>query len=231
MYYILIASMPDKSMKYMNNKALIKMNKDVFINHQIKNLLKSNNTAKILVVCAFENKRISEYILKHKRVIHINHDYNEYSNIGESIKAAMALVPNNQDIAIINLSMIIDPKIMKQIKPKNSSVVSSRSIKFKSKIGCTYNSDNSVEFIFYDLENKICECLYITKKDNKIFKNIVENYIKNNMYLFEVINTIIHYKMTISIENIKSNVVHFTHIDQLPYIKTLFKKISNAATI
>lgn len=230
MYYILVASMPDKSMKY-TNKALIKICKDVFINHQIKNLLKVNTRSKILVVCAFESKKIMGYTIKNKRVTYINHDHNEYSNIGESIKEAIKIIPNDQDIAIINLSMVIDPKIMKQIKPKNSSVIKSDSAKFKSKIGCTHDSKNNVEFIFYDLEHKVCEYLYIHKKDTPIFKNIVQNHIKDNMYLFEIINTMTHHKMTINIETIKSNIIHFTHIDQLPYIKTLFKKINNATTV
>ena len=51
------------------------------------------------------------------------------------------------------------------------------------------------------------------------------------MYLFEIINTMIHHKMKISMETIKSNIINFTNIDQLPYIKTLFKKINNATTV
>jgi hypothetical protein len=225
-----VASMPDKSMKY-TNKALIKIYKDIFINHQIKNLLKVNIRSKILVVCAFESKRIIGHVIKNKRVTYINHEYNEYSNIGESIKEAIKTIPDDQDITIINLSMVIDPKIMKQIKPKNSSIIKSDSTKFKSKIGCTHDPNNNVEFIFYDLEHKICEYLYIHKKDTKIFKNIVQNHIKDNMYLFEIINTMIHHKMKISMETIKSNIINFTNIDQLPYIKTLFKKINNATTV
>jgi hypothetical protein len=193
--------------------------------------LKINIRSKILVVCGFENKRIMSNIVKNKRVTYINHRHNEYSNIGESIKEAIKQIPDDQNITIINLSMVIDPKIMKQIKPKDSSIIRNTSAKFKSKIGCTHNSNNIVEFVFYDLEHKICEYLYIDKKDNMLFKNIVKNHIKDNMYLFEIINTIIHHKITINMETIKSNIIHFTSIDQLPHIKNLFKKINNATTI
>lgn len=231
MYYILIASIPDKTIKHMSGKALIKIHQDIFLNHQIKNLLKTNKKAHIFVMCAFESKKILEQIFTHKRVSYISHDYTEFSNVGQSLRSVIDHIPPNSDIQIINLSMVIDPIIIKNLKLKESSIIINHSAKFKSKIGCTLDRDNNVEFVFYDLPNKICEYLYISKKDNDMFKFIVKNNIKNNMYLFEIINTLILHKMSISTIEMKSNIIHFNNIDQIINIKNLFRKIENAATI
>jgi|APGre2960657373_1045057.scaffolds.fasta_scaffold01681_4 hypothetical protein len=231
MYYILIASIPDKNIKNMSNKALVRIHKDIFLNHQIKNLLKTNKKAKIFIICAFESKKILDNIIKHKRVNCINHTYTEYSNVGESLKNIISHIPDNSDISIINISMVIDPGLIKNLKLKDSAVIVSQSAKFKSKIGCTIDHNNNVEFVFYDLPNKICEYLYINKKDNGIFKWVIKNHIKNNMYLFEIINELIHHNIQINTIKLKTNIMHFNSIDQLTNIKNLFRKIENASAI
>lgn len=231
MVFILIASIPDKSLKNMNNKALININQEPYINHQIKNLLKINKRAKIFVVCAFESKKILDNMIKNHRVYYINHEYNDCSNVGESLKSVISHIPDDTTIHIINLSMAIDPSVIKNIKFKQSSILVNHSIRFKSKIGCIIDKSNNAEFIFYDLPNRICEYLYITKQDNKRFKNIINNYVKNTMYLFEVINTIIYHNIDIEAVKIKSNIIHFNQIEQIPNIKNLFKKLQNVSTI
>jgi hypothetical protein len=231
MHYILIASMPDKAMKGTGNKALIKINEDIFLNHQIKNLLKLNQRDRIYIICAFESKKIIERVIKNKRVVCIQHPYTEYSNIGESLKAVINHIPDNSPISIMNLSMVIDPILIKNMKFKDSAIVSSSSAKFKSKIGCTLNPSNKVEFVFYDLPHKICEWLYISKKDNARFKRIINRYIKNNMYLFEVINTLIHYNISIDTIPVKANILHLNSPEQLTGIKHFFRKIRNVSAL
>lgn len=231
MIFVLIASIPDRSIRNMSNKALINIHNDTFINHQIKNILKIHKRAKVFVVCAFESKKILDNMIKNNRVFYIQHKYNDYSNIGESLKAVINYIPEDSCINIINLSMTIDPLVMKKIKFQNSSIIINRSPRFKSKIGCTINANNNVEFVFYDLPNKICEYLYISKKDNKIFRDIVKNHIKNNMYLFEIINSVIQHHIAVDTININTNIIHFNQIDQITNIKNLFRKLKNVSTI
>lgn len=231
MYYIVLASIPDRSMKQMSNKALVKIHNEIFLNHQIKNLLRTNQKAKIFIICAFESKKILEQVITHKRVSCIDHEYTEYSNIGESIKTVIQSIPSDEPIGIINLSMIIEPKIFKSLKLQDSSIITSSSQKFKSKIGCTLNKQQEVEFVFYDLPNKVCEFLYISKKDNLKFKRIISDNVKNNMYLFEIINMLIKHDIIIKQIITDTNVVHFNSLDQLPNIKNLFRKINNASLI
>lgn len=231
MYYILIASIPDKSMRHMSNRALIKINNDIFINHQINSLLRLNKHAKIIVVCSFESKKILAQTVRHNRVTYIEHQYNEYSNVGQSIKCAIDIIPPNNVISIMNLAMTIDPSIFKQIKPKESSVIINNSKKFQSKIGCTINKDNKIEFVFYDLPHKLCEYLFISKKDHVKFVEIMNKYVKNNMYLFEVINTLLLHNMRIETISTNNNIIHLQSANQLPNIKNLFRKINDAYTI
>jgi hypothetical protein len=231
MYFVLVASLPDKSMRSMNNKALIKIHKDTFLNHQIKNILKINKQAKLLVVCAFEHRRILENAIKSPRVRYIEHNYDEYSNVGQSIVSVIDEIPDNQDVVFINLPMVVDPNILKNIKPNQSSVIVNSSLRFKSKIGCTIDTKNFIEFVFYDLPNKLCECLYIKKGDLGQFKYIIKNHTKNNMYLFEIINTVVGHHLNISVHRIKQNIIHFNTIDQITNINHLYKKIYNNVSI
>jgi bifunctional N-acetylglucosamine-1-phosphate-uridyltransferase/glucosamine-1-phosphate-acetyltransferase GlmU-like protein len=231
MYFVLVASLPDKSMRSMNNKALIKIHKDTFLNHQIKNILKINKQAKLLVVYAFEHKRILENSIKNNRVRYIEHNYDEYSNVGQSIASVIDEIPDNQDVVFINLPVVVDPNVFKNIKPHQSSVIVNSSLRFKSKIGCTIDTKNFIEFVFYDLPNKLCECLYIKGKDLGLFKHIIKNHTKNNMYLFEIINTAITHHLSISAHQVKQNIIHFNNIDQVTNINHLYKKIYNNVSI
>jgi hypothetical protein len=54
---------------------------------------------------------------------------------------------------------------------------------------------------------------------------------KNNMYLFEIINELIHHNIQINTIKLKTNIMHFNSIDQLTNIKNLFRKIENASAI
>lgn len=231
MYFVLIASIPDKSMRAMSNKALVRVHKDIFINHQIKNILKINKRAKVIVLCAFEHKKIMDQCIKHNRVKYIHHKYDEYSNIGESMKCIMDNIPDNEDVHVVNLPMVVDPNIFKNIKPNKSSVIINKSNKFQSKIGCTINLNNTIEFIFYDLPNKTCEYLFISKSDIIAFKDLVKTHIKNNMYLFEIINAAIKINMSIEAYNVNHNIIHFNSVDQITAIGNLYKKIYNNVAI
>jgi len=230
MIFILIASMPDRSMRNMVNKALVHINKDTYINHQIKNLLKINKKAKVLVVCSFESKKIYDNMIKHPRVTYIQHKYHDYSNVGESLKTIIDYIPNDSVIHVLDLCMVIDPNVFKQIVFKESSIIVDQSKKFKSKIGCVTHN-NTAEFVFYDLPQKICEHFYINKKDIILFKHILKTYIKNNMYLFEIINTMISHNIKIHTIKINNNIIHFNQTEQLQNIKNLFRKLKNASAV
>lgn len=230
MIFILIASMPDRSMRNMVNKALININKDTYINHQIKNLLKINKKAKIFVVCSFESKKILDNMIEHPRVKYIQHKYHDYSNIGESLKTIIDHIPDETAVHVFDLSVVIDPSIFKKIIFKESSIIVNKSKKFKSKIGCIVNDDNA-EFIFYDLPQKICEHFHISKRDTTLFKDIIKTHVKNNMYLFEIINTIITHNIKMHILKINNNIIHFNQTEQLSNIKNLFRKLKNVSII
>lgn len=224
MYFVIIASIPDKNNKKINNPALYNIHQDTLLNHQIKNILKHNKQAKVLVVSSFESNKIQSSSLQHNRVIYVTHDYDERSNVGQSLQTILKYLPDDHDIHIIDVSMIIEPSITKEIKSQQSMIISNKSSKFKSKLGCTTNADGEVEFVFYDLPHKISHYIFISKNDVIKFKNIINTCVKNYMYLFEIINLLINNYITINLYQTSKHMMFFDNPNQTNSITRYLQK-------
>lgn len=231
MYYIVVASIPDKLYKDIGDKALLLIDQKTLLYHQIHSLLTITQNAKILLCCKKEHELIFSRAIKTKKINLLPYDYNEYSNFGECIIQAIRYVPNNESFCIISLSSIIDPYIIKKIKPKTSYMLVSQSNKSESNIGCTINSDGMIEFVFYDLHNITYDYLYIDRKDNLKFKKIVETHTKPHMCLFEVINQMISSNISIKAEFTKNCILQFNDPNQFKKLSNTIRKIYNDTTI
>ena len=111
MYYIVVASIPDKLYKDIGDKALLLIDQKTLLYHQIHSLLTITQNAKILLCCKKEHELIFSRAIKTKKINLLPYDYNEYSNFGECIIQAIKHIPNNESFCIISLSSIIDPSL------------------------------------------------------------------------------------------------------------------------
>ena len=64
-----------------------------------------------------------------------------------------------------------------------------RSVKNNFKLGCS-KKDN-IEYVFYDLDIPWCECLLLNKESVTKLKSFIRENNVLNMYLFEILNSIL----------------------------------------
>lgn len=202
-----------------------KIYKQKYLDFQIKNILNSYKRSKIIVVGSWE------YLdnIVSSRVKYLNYNTNEISNTGTAIKKAIQMVTPSS-LAIMNVEMFFDTEILGTTKIKNNSIIINNNSNFKSKIGCTIDNDK-VSFVFYDLDNKACEFIYINKKSFQQCKDIVQKYVSNGMYLFEIINTLIEHNVEIQPYNINKNIYHLYDIKDLNKIRNCIKRTQKHVSV
>lgn len=206
----------------LNNSLISKeIYKQQYINHQINNILKIHKQAKVIVIGPCENITT----IKNKKVRYVHHALEPMTNTGEMLQEIIPYINDNISLAIMNASMFFDPVIMSTIDMKKSSMIINRYKKFESKIGCTI-VNNKIDFVFYDLNNKLCEFLYIHKKDIPKLKHVISDQVSKRMYLFEIINILINNQMDIYPYMINKNIIHFRQ-NNMHQIRKHIRKASN----
>lgn len=220
--FILLAN-PNICQNITKNDITYKIGEDFFLTHQIKNILKFHKRSKVIVISDVKSIAEVREEIKTNRVSYLEQSHDDMSNVGSYLNSAIEQFPNSH-IAIMNLCMFFNPNLMSNLKLMDTAIMISKHKKFESKIGCTIDRNKKVNFVFYDLENKVCEFLYIHKKDIHVFKHIIKEHSKKGMYLFEIINTLIQHGVDIQSYDINEDILHLYDSNQLKKIKRLIKK-------
>lgn len=178
-----------KGMKSIGSKSLLKIKNNIpILEYQIQQIKHINHKIKICVSTGFEGDRVAKTLRKYKVDILHNPDYsitNQAKCVEMFIKKYspdnMLLISNgilfrNQPFDLDNLS---ESKIFLIDKPK---------INFN--IGCAHENDN-VNYLFYDLPVVWSECVFLNRSSVELLENLWSKINMNQMYLFEVINTLI----------------------------------------
>lgn len=227
---VIISSLPDKSMKSIGNKALIDFHGATLIEHQINNIRTIYKKAKIIIVGGFEHKKLHDKIKAKKNISYVYHEYNDYVNVGMAIKKALPILTNKPTI-IMNIGFIFNPNIIESLNlDKDNVMINNNNKNFESKIGCIIDKKGRVEFIFYDLEKRLCEFIYLNTDGVAMMKSIQKD-IRNNMYLFEILNKLINMGMKLKISETNQNILHFDHMKKLKQTQNILTKLKNANTI
>lgn len=217
--FILVVGNIDK-----NHIAAQKIYKIKFLDYQISSILNTYNRSKVFVVGSWSEDFKMQKI---PRVKYIKYDTNDLNNIGLAIHESIKHI-SNSSLAIMNIEMFFDNKIISKLIMKNNSIIVNKNNKFCSKIGCTIEN-NKVSFIFYDLKDKVCEFVYIHKNSLNSFKQIIEEKVYGNMYLFEILNILIenniHFDPCITNENI----IHLYDNKDINKIRKTLKRIKNVS--
>ena len=206
---ILISSLPDKGMKSLGHKGLMKLGDITLIEAQINHILAAYRHAHIYITCSFDAKKIIRAIKninKNTSISIIEHDLDAETNFGKPV-------------IILNTNIIAHTRSLVALKYDRSFILSNTNKAFDTNVGCTYNtSDGLVEYIFYDLEPKICECVYLTPQDRHLLETILCSK-TDNQFLFEIINSAIVKELKLHIQQIDTkDVILFNSL-------TLFRRI------
>lgn len=181
----------DKFRKGLKSKGccgLIQRDQKSVIQHQIDFALSLDLLSSIYYVAGFDYNRLLSYINKNyinsqlSKVI-CNHDYAKF-NESYSLSIALDAIDHIDDDLLIINGYYCPPKNLKNLDRSKSSVFTCN--KEKTKLGCIINN-NSVENIFFGLNNYVQDIYYINKKDIDIIKNIIKSKMHNN-FLFEIVN-------------------------------------------
>lgn len=179
-----------KGMKSIGSKALLKIKESVSIlEYQIFQLKKHHKKINIHIIAGFEIEKIKKTLSKSRVNIIYEEDYldtsqskclklflREYDSKNLFIISNGVLFKNNP----FDLAELGESKVFLLDKPKANF-----------NIGCCDVGTNEVKYLFYDLPLAWSECLYLNDEAIKLFRKIAQNSIMNNMYLFEVVNTMI----------------------------------------
>ena len=221
---VIISSLPDKSMKSIGNKALIDFHGTSLIEHQITNIRKIYKKAKIIIVGGFEHKKLYDKIKSKKNIVYVYHEYNDYVNVGMAVKTVLPVLGNKPTI-IMNIGFIFNPTIIENLNlDKDNVMINNKNKNFESKIGCIADKIGCIEFIFYDLEKRLCEFVYLNSNGITMMRDIQKE-IRNNMYLFEILNKLINMGMQLKTSTTNQNILHFDHMKKLKQTQNTLKKL------
>jgi hypothetical protein len=227
---IYLNAFPDKKIKSIGNKGLIKLsNSKCLIDYNINILNKYYSNSEIIIVSGFESKKLFKYLnhtnafAKSKNnILYTEHNPDDGWNVGKSISTA--LVNNTSDTATIySSSLFIDPKVFDKIKKQPTSFVLSRTGK-NDGVGCITN-DDMIAQCFYGLENTIYDFVYLDQKAFDFLKQYIKYKNIDKLYLFEIINLCIDNGIQMKLFNINKKLIQI--IDSTHSINVLKNKIKN----
>lgn len=224
---IYLNAFPDKKIKSLGNKGLIKISHNKYlIDYNLSMINKFYNNSNIIVVGGFESKKLLKYLTNSKAFTkskndlnYIEHQPDDRWNIGKSIYEA--LINNETESATIyNSSLFLDPKIFITAKKQTSSFVLCKSGKADG-VGCVTNN-NLITQCFYGLENTIYDFLYLDKNALSFLKKHIINSNIDKLYLFEIINLCVDNNIEIKLVNINKKFIQT--IDSIQSINSIKQK-------
>jgi choline kinase len=220
---IMLNALPDKKIKSLGNRCLIQIKKNITILDYCIDLFKKifhQADCEIIIVCAFDNKKIKKYIeLRYPYIKYIEHQLDDMTNIGHSLQTALSSI-NGQNCLVVNTNSILVSQSIKKIKSSLDKTFILTSNESGGDIGFIEN-DGYISNCYYGLPNKIYDIFYINQKQLEDVKKITKGV--SSMFLFEIINKYISEGIKISPLQIKSNQVQV--INDSTQIKKIKKQL------
>lgn len=221
---IIIHSLPDKKIKSLGNRALINIGKENLIDYQIgvcNKLVKDNE---IIVVGAFESKKLQKYLnKKYPNIKYISHKLTEFTNIGLGLQHGLEYAIGG-NLIIMNGNILIEheavSKIKQKIKEKHNFLITTR--RSKSNVGFISHEDGTVAHCFFDLPKPLYDLFYIDNMYRDTFSNMFNRRDFEKYYLFEIINESISTNITFHSIDIDSRNIHL--IDNNETINKFIRK-------
>lgn len=216
---ILLNALPDKKTKSIGNKCMVNINdKYNILDYHISYLRNIFYNPEIVVVCGFDTKKIKKYIAtKYKNIIYVEHDVNEFTNLGQSIRVGLDNI-STKNCLILNSNHVLQKNIIKKLKKNiDSSFVCCSNT--KGDIGYI-QENNYIINCYYGLPKHIYDIIYVDNKQIEILlslKNI------SKLYLFEIINECISNGLKIKpIEIPQKSVIIINNIKNIERIKKAY---------
>lgn len=201
-----------KGMKSIGSKALLEIKKQkCVLDYQIESLQSIDNNIKITVITGFESEKIIKILERHKNIDYIYNSQYQITNQAESLKLYLQNKPEVSNLLVISSGVIFKHKsILKAMLKGNSKIFVLNKQKENFTLGCA--DQNLLEYIFYDLPKPWSECFYFNKLTIEWLRNFIIKHSISQMYLFEIINELLHNNLNIIKQDIdKKNIMKITN--------------------
>lgn len=224
---IILISEITKGMKSIGSKSLLKIDTDLTpIDHQIQYLKKYYNPIRIILCTGFDHEKIINHVKKYKNVdLYYNSNYLEDNQSGSLIKCLKTYNPKNA-LILTNGLLLFDKIKINSIASSTYFIDTTKDKRNYFEIGS--NNINKDGYLFYDLDNKWIELLFLQNEDVSKLVDIKDPSGLYKLFLFELINKIRNIEDH-SIEFIKlsqQNIypIKINNIKDLTYAKKYYKK-------
>lgn len=210
-----------KGMKSVGSKSLLDIKKKVSVlEYQVQSLKNIDKNIKITVCTGFESEKIVSAVEQYQNIDVIYNPRYKLTNQGYSIKLYLEQYSSTKDLLILNSGVLIKNKcINKTMLSNKSKIFVLNKEKENFNLGCS--KESKLEYIFYDLPEIWSECVYLNDEALTKLRHMFTNSNVDQMYLFEIINEIIH----------KDTIVEKEYIDKKSIMKILnIKDITKAKT-
>lgn len=222
---IILVSEITKGMKSIGSKALLNINDNLtVIDHQIQYLKKYYNPSKIILSTGFDHDRIVEKTKKYKNISYIlNNEYATENQVGSLIRCLDGLDITNA-LIVVNGLILFDRITLSQ-KSATYFINSSQDKRDVFDIGTNIINDDG--YLFYDLNYKWIELLFLNKEHISMLKQL---HYKNNisqLFLFELINMIKSKNCNIDfiqLDHRINNPIKINSLKDINHAKKIYKK-------
>jgi choline kinase len=210
-------------MKTFGVKSLIELRPGLpLIKYQTKLINKYlKNYSQIILVTGFESKKLANSTPQ--SWIHVENPNYLTTNVAKSIGIGLR-ASTAESIVIIYGDLVFNKYALNiPIRSESVIIVDSHNTMAKDEIGCTI-INNKVEHMWYGLDHKWAQIIYLTGVELKLFKELCWNDKYSNNFGFEIINEVINMGGIFrAIQPYKLKAVDIDHPKDLVKIRTLFQ--------
>ena len=189
---LIIASEITKGMKSVGSRSMLTITDNCkVVDQQIHALKSIHKNIKITIAAGYEYDKVSQYLKKYKNVDIVYNINYRATNEAENIKLYLEKNKDIDNLLILNGGVLIKKHCIEPSIFKNdiATIFLMNGVKNNFNLGC--NKTNSIEYIFYDLEQTWSECIYLKLQQIQALQNLLEKTKVEHMYMFELINNIL----------------------------------------
>ena len=150
--------------------------------------------SKIIYVYGFDHKKFSTFIKKNPIESDTQPVFNSlYSKHSEGYSLSLALkeITTDEDCLVLFGYEPVDKDHLKHIKNTKHSIAFINRDN-RTNLGCILdNNSKKINHIFFGLDNYIANTYFLKKNEIKILREVIKHNSIHNMFLFEIINSII----------------------------------------
>lgn len=215
-----------KGMKSIGSKALISINETTTIlDYQILYLKKNYNPKQIILCTGFDHEKIVKSTQKYKNITYeFNDKYIIENQAGSLVKCIKNIEINNA--LIITNGLILFDKI--KLLDKSTTYFTKYFSDKKHKFDIGINNKNDA-YLFYDLEYKWIELLYLCKSELDTIRNNYKINQVSQLFLFELINELNKQQNNIDYVTMdqKCDAIKIGSIKDIKHAKKIYKKYTH----